>query len=192
MRILTLILAFLVIVSTANAGQYIGLGFGTNDKRLTNENHNPKIGYKLDAVYGFRYDNHLRTELAVTYNKNEFKTQHNLKDIDVLVSKEYRSFHSWSYMANLLFDVNPLSIDSFTPYIGIGVGYCESTEKAKIKYADISYKDMVRDGRFAYQGMIGLSHPIDQFYTASIEYKYNVGQSHAKNHSFGLSLLRSF
>ncbi len=192
MRILTLILAFLVIVSTANAGQYIGVGFGTNDKRLTNESHNPKIGFKADAVYGYRYENQIRTELTASFSKNEFKTVHHMKDIDVLASKEYRSFHSWTYMANVLFDLNQLSIHTLTPYVGVGVGYCESTEKNKIKFADKTYKDMDRDGRISYQAIVGLSHAIDNFYTAALEYKYNIGQSHAKNHSFGLSLLRSF
>ncbi len=192
MRIFTLILAFLFIVSTANAGQYVGASFGTNDKKLTNEDHNPKIGFKADAILGYKYANNLRTELTVSYSKNEFKTQYNLKDIDVLASKEYRSFHSWTYMANVIYDVLPLSAQDFTPYVGVGVGYCESTEKNKIKYADKTYHDMYRDGRIAYQGFVGVSRPIDEFYTAAVEYKYNIGQSHAKNHSFGVSILRSF
>src|SRR5207253_7477626 len=144
--------------------QYVGIDAGASHSVLTSETHNPKIGYEFGAKYGYRFENGFRTEIAFDYQKCHFKTKYNMGEQDVVVSKEYRSFHTMSYMANVIYDLSQIKVADITPYVGIGVGYCENTETNKIKYDSKVSQDKFRDDRFAYQAIAGAKYDINADY----------------------------
>ena len=181
-----------LLVCPVFAGQYVGVHVGTNNSVLTSENHNPKIGYKAGANYGYKFDNGFRAEVELAYHKNNFKTKYSLSEVDTIQAKGYRSFHHLSYMANVLYDITQIRVGDVTPYVGIGAGYCEHTEKNKIKFDSTTHQDKMKDNRFAYQAIVGVKYDINQAYAAAVQYHYFCGQAHVKDHSVGVSLIRNF
>ncbi len=193
MRILKLIACFMLASAPVLAVQYAAAEFGTTSMELTNRSDSGlKIGYKGAFKYGYLFGNGIRTEFEVSYRRNDFKTVYEVGAADQLISKEHRNFHSWSYMANALFDVASLSYQAFTPYFGVGVGYAQNTEHNKISFETETNREKLRDNRFAYQAIGGIKYALDETYSAAIQYQYFCGQSHAKAHSVGLSLIRHF
>lgn len=189
------IIATLCFLSFAflNAANYVAVELGTQHLELTNQSLSGlKVGYKAGVKIGYIFGNGFRSELEVTYRKNHVRTKYNMGDTDVVMSKEYNNFNSLGYMVNALYDVNQLATKDIIPYIGVGVGYCQNTNQNKIKYDSVTKEDKLRDNRFAYQGIVGMKYAIDADYATALEYHYFCGQSHAKAHSVGLSLIRSF
>jgi len=191
MKLLSLALCVLAI-APLSASQYVGLEFGANHVELTDQDKNPKIGYIAGVKYGYDFDNGVRVELASHYRKNVKSTQYIMGDEDQILSKHHKSLHSWSYMANCLYDITQISVKTFVPYVGIGVGYCQNTEHNTVKYDKTERADKLKDNRFAYQGIIGARYALNPDYSSSIEYQYFCGQSHAKHHTVNLSLNRHF
>lgn len=182
-------LAFLPL--TAWCGQYVGLNLGTDYTFLTNKNDEGlKIGYKAGMTYGYALDSGIRAEIEVAYRKNSFRTKYDLIG-DATTGRSYHSMHSWSYMANVLYDIKQLNTYSVIPYVGLGVGYCQDTEKLKYK-ADAVTESKMRDDRFAYQAIAGLKYPVNEIVTLGLEYHYFCGRAHAKDHNVELALVRSF
>lgn len=193
MRLFALTTVCFLLAAPVCATQYVGVKFGTHDVHITNnDEHNPKIGFKTGLKYGYAMENGVRTELEVDFAKNEYKTDYSVNTNESISSKKYRSFKSWSYMANIVYDFAKLQLYEVTPFLGVGVGYCETTEKHKVKFPDATYHNKERDGVFAYQGIVGLKYLVNAEYSTTIEYKYFCGQSHMKAHSVGVSLLRNF
>jgi opacity protein-like surface antigen len=181
------------VVHIQNPHQYFGIIGGTNHCELTKEsNHGMKVGVNAGVKYGYIFGNGFRVEGEVAYRHNSFSTKYNVANLDILESKEYNHKHSWSYMANGFFDLANLQVGSIIPYVGAGIGYCQNTEKKKMKFADITNEEKTKDNRFAYQGIIGAKYQINADYSAGLEYHYFVGKSHAKEHSVGMIIARNF
>ena len=185
-------LGIAILPFTLSAAQYFGIDAGINHLELTNESDSGlKVGMRAGAKWGYIFDSGLRGEVELAYRINHFKTRYVLASEDQLKSKSYRSMHSWSYMINVLYDVKQLQVASVIPYVGLGIGYAQNTEKLKFK-GDATHETKERDNRFAYQAIIGAKYPINDTLSAGLEYHYFCGQSHAKDHSVGMTLVRTF
>jgi opacity protein-like surface antigen len=173
--------------------QYVGVNVGTDYCFLTNKsNSGLKVGIKAGMTYGYYFDSGFRGELEVSYRKNSFRTKYNSKKDDALVSKEYNGMHSWAYLGNMFYDLNQLTYQQIVPYVGIGVGYGQFTDKIKYKSDSKVNVEKQRDDRFVYQGIAGARYAINENVFAALEYKYFCGKAHAKDHSIALSLIRNF
>jgi len=176
---------------TAWCGQYVGVKLGTDYTFLTNKNDEGlKVGYKAGMNYGYALDSGIRAEVEMNYRKNSFKTKYVLEN-DETKSRSYHSMHSWAYMVNVLYDINKLDTYNVIPYIGVGVGYCQNTEKFKFKAVDIT-ESKERDDRFAYQAIAGVKYAVNENIAIGMEYNYFCGRSHAKDHNIGLTVIRNF
>lgn len=191
MKLLSLALCLLAI-APLSASQYMGLEMGINHLEMTNSEKGQKVGVAGGVKYGFDFDNGVRIEVAGKYRHNEKSTRYNFADTDVVFSKSYTAHRSWSYMANLIYDMHQLTVKTFIPYVGVGVGYCQNTAHNKVKFAEITHSDKLKDNRFAYQGIVGARYALNLDYSTAIEYQYFCGQSHAKHHTVNLSLNRHF
>ena len=193
MKIFKLALLTLLSMGTLSASQYAGVEFGPTSLEITNGSHSGlKVGYRAGAKYGHEIAPNLHSEFAVAYSKNAFKNKYNFEGEDNLQSKEHRNFHSWSYMVNAIYELPALSVKSLVPHVGFGVGYCQNTEHRKIQYDHDSEQVKLKDDRFAYQAMVGANYALTPEYVAQMQYKYFCGQSHAKNHSVSLAVLKVF
>lgn len=190
-KFISIALATLTL-SSLSAVQYFGVDVGVNHAEVTNTSHNPKVGMIGGAKYGYVFSTGIRGEVEFAYRYNNFRTQHNSDEKDVVFSKESNSVHSRSYMVNALYDVNEMKVYDFTPYIGIGIGYCQNTDVKKIKYDSKSVEDKIKDNRFAYQAIVGAKYAISDNLCSAFEYNYFSGKSHAKVHSMRMSLIRNF
>lgn len=188
------ILAFFSLASIQlMAGQYVGIVAGTNHALQTNINDSGnKIGYKVGCNYGWKFDSGFRVEGEMAYRENHHRTKYSLVGNEHLQSRVYRSSHSISYMANVIYDMPQLGYANFTPYLGGGVGFCSACLKSKWKFDDRSDEFKERDSRFAYQGIVGVRYPITETLDLGAEYKYFCGKEHGKDHSVGITLVRSF
>lgn len=192
-KIILSILASLATLSLS-ADQYFCFGLGVNDANLTNQSdRHLKIGVIAGVRYGFIFSNGVRAEVEMSYRINHFKTQHEL-DFEEIETKTFRSFHSWAYMINALYDVNQLQTYGITPYIGTGIGYCQNTEKNKVKFQDWDcvIENKIKDGCFAYQIIFGAKYPLNDSLSTGVEYKYFCGTEHKKDHSVAMTLAKSF
>lgn len=192
MKLFALTILCSLSVAPLFCSQYAGLSMGTNNSLLTSESHDPKIGYQLGAKYGYDFDNGFRTELAIGYKKNDFKTKYTSDDQDNILSREYRSLYSMNYMANGFYDFKQVKFMEVTPYVGIGIGLSQNSEKNKIKKDAVANMEKYRDSRFAYQAIAGAKYDINANYSAAVEYHYCCSRSHAKDHSVDFSVVRSF
>lgn len=192
MKLFVLTALCTVLISPIFASQYAGLNVGTNNSLLTRESHNPKIGYQIGAKYGYFLGNGFRTEFSLGYKKNNFKTKYTMDSKDDIQSKEYRSMYAISYMLNGFYDFVQLKVMDVTPYLGVGLGYSQNSEKNKLKTDTNTQTDKFRDNRFAYQAIAGVKYDINADYSTAVEYHYCCSRSHAKDHSVDISVLRSF
>jgi opacity protein-like surface antigen len=193
MKLLSLITIFIISVSPVFAGQYVALDVGTSDLNLTNVSHSGlKVGLKAGIKYGYTFENGFRPEFECSYRKNNYSTKYSVGDQDLTVSKEYNNFHSWCYMMNGFYDLSNLSVSDIVPYLGVGVGYCQSVQHKKLRQIIGSNSSKLRDSRFAYQGIVGAKFAINEIYSTAVEYHYFCGQEHAKSHSVELALVRNF
>ena len=192
MKLLSKFALFTLFACPLMAQQYVAVKVGSTHSAMTNETHNPKMGYHAGAHYGYIFGNGFRSEIEFRHQKNNFKTKYTLGQQDVVQSKEYRSLQHLAYMVNVLYDIAQIRVGDFTPYIGIGAGYCQHTEKNKVKFLGTTSQDKMRDDRFAYQGIVGAKYQINADYATAIQYHYFCGQPHKKDHSVGVSLIRNF
>lgn len=188
-----LFLGCMFISGALCAGQYVGINAGTNNMVVTN-GHNPggKIGFKAGFTYGRTFDSGFRAELACSYAENNNTTKYEIEADDSVLYKRYHHAHSWTYMANCLYDVKQLTFQTVFPYLGVGVGYAQNTVRLKFKGDNFDHESKEKDNRFAYQAIAGVRYAINDDYLAGLEYNYHCGKSHAKDHSVGLHLIRNF
>lgn len=173
--------------------QYVGINAGTNNMVMTKGSDDGlKVGMKAGFTYGVTFDSGFRAELECSYAENNFKTKYVTSQDDTLISRSYNNNHSWSYMANCLYDAKQLTVQSIYPYVGIGVGYCQNTQHLKVKTDTSKHEFKEKDDRFAYQAIAGLKYQINDQYATAMEYHYFTGKQHAKEHSVGLHLIRNF
>ncbi len=191
MKLLSLAL-FILAIAPLSASQYIGIELGTNHLELTNQSSGLKVGYIAGAKFGYIFDSGIRLEATGHYRRNVRSTKYTFGDTDVVVSKNYQQYHSWSYMVNCLYDLNKIAVNAIVPYVGVGGGYAQNTQHDKQKFDTTKKSDKLKDGRFAYQGIVGAKYYLNADYSSALEYKYFCGQSHAKDHTVSLSLNRHF
>lgn len=191
MKKLFFLMSSFLLVNTAFCGQYLGLHLGPDHSHVTIQNvKGLKTGYKIGANYGYEFGNGFRVEGEFAYRHNAYKTKYTLEGENE--SSKSRHLHAYSYMINGFYDIASLGYAGLTPYIGVGIGYCETSDKSKFKSQDKTDVDIERDARFAYQAIFGAKYPLnDAFYVAS-EYKYFCGREHTKDHSIELILGRKF
>jgi opacity protein-like surface antigen len=174
-------------------GQYIGLHGGTAYPYQTdNKVHGQKVGYKVGALYGYDFSNNFRVEGELTYRSNDHKEKYNVGADDALISKEQRYGHSFSYMINGFYDIGQISFATVTPFVGIGIGLHQSTAKLKMRTDLDSHETKEKDSSFAYQGIVGIKYPISDKISLAMQYHYFCGQSHVKDHSFGVMVAHHF
>lgn len=183
----------LFISSAAFAGQYVGFHWGTDYGFKTDiSKPGQKVGFIVGGVYGHDIADQFRAEFEVAYREGHKRTIYKDKAVDQLISKSYESKHSWSYMLNVLYDVNQLAMYNLTPYIGAGMGYGHNTTELKIKYDSHVDEEKRRDTDFAWQVIGGVSYPISDMVKSRVQYTYHRGQQHTINHSASVQLVRSF
>lgn len=190
-------LAPLFLFQTLTADQYVSMHAGTDYAHRTDENdRGQKVGYGVGGAYGYKFDSGVRLEAELSYRDGHKRTVYEYVAQDAEGDQDLKthvSNHSLSYMANLAYDVGSLMTYGITPYVGAGVGLCSNTYELKTQKGDNTInRDHGKDDRFAYQLIGGLKYPIAERLDLAAEYKYFVGQYHAKNHSFSAALVKSF
>lgn len=176
---------------------YVG-GFGganwMNCNRIHGVKLNTKVGFTGGLSLGYAFDNGFRVEGEVSYRRNQLKDIHfkyvTLSSSDV--SKLNCSFHSWSYMANFLYDFHNVSCycPNIVPYLGIGVGYTQNHARAKDSYSNQHFK--AKDNGFAVQGIAGIGYRLTDSTTLAAEYRYFVGKEKVRDHGVTLALRQAF
>lgn len=176
-----------------SAGQYVGFHGGTDYSYKTNDsNAGQKVGYAVGLVYGKDVGDQIRAEAEVTFRNGSKRKVYTDKGVDQLESKKYESKHSWSYMINLIYDVNQLATYKLTPYFGLGVGYGNNVTELKIKYDTHVDSEKRRDSDFAWQGLIGLSYPVADGILSRVQYTYHRGEQHSISHSVTAAIVKAF
>lgn len=189
-KFLTLFALSLFSISTLAATQYVGINFGSEYPHLSGKNQDKsRIGYKAGLTYGHSFDYGIRTEAEIAYRKNPMKIKHIESE---LVDPTSHTLYSWSVMANLLYDFEQLSMYTVIPYVGIGAGFCQNSEKIKCKFDYGTMEEKERYNRFAYQAIIGFKYPISHNVEFGLQYHYFCGRNHSKDHSVGMTLVRGF
>jgi len=106
-KILFAILASLPVF--VSASQYVSVHFGTDYGLKTDEsNAGQKVGYNIGLVYGRELQGKVRTELEVSYREDRKRTVYTEVEKYDEASKKFQSKHTWSYMKNVLYDINQL------------------------------------------------------------------------------------
>ncbi len=193
MKFLSFLAVSLFSIFSLSAAQYVGVAAGTNNATLTDQNNKGlKIGAHGMFKYGYVFSSGIRSEAEISYRTGRYKTIYNMSDKEVVSSRVFNSMHSWSYMVNALYDVVQLETYDVVPYFGIGAGFCQNTQNLKEKFDTRTEEAKIKDKRFAYQGIVGLKYAINENLSTGLEYHYFCGRSHQKDHSVGMTLVRSF
>jgi opacity protein-like surface antigen len=184
-------LGCLFISSAAFAGQYVGVNAGTDYCYHTDDVRGQKVGYQLGAVYGYKFENGLRSEIEMTYRDGQKVKKYVFSDGDD--QSTHSCSYSMAYMVNAVYDVVQLRLMEVTPYIGVGLGLSQNTEDLKVKKGkEVINRDKSHDDRFAYQAIVGGKYALNEKLDVAGQYTYHIGRAHAKNHAFGMHLIRSF
>ncbi|NGX41785.1 MAG: hypothetical protein K940chlam7_00059 [Chlamydiae bacterium] len=183
--------------SGARQEWYMGAFGGANFQDIDNTKKKGKslsvdmdTGYYVGGYIGYSFPYcPWRIEGEVGYRRNEFKNA-KVEDKEKKLSGD---LVSWTYMANLIYDLDLSCCGScfryFTPYIGGGLGYaCSKSSKVKLKQV----KAKTRDEGWIYQGIAGLSYDLCYNADISLEYRFMSGEEDVRDHGVGLSLKQYF
>lgn len=185
--------ALLSLPAFLSAGQYVGLHGGTDYSYKTNDsNAGQKVGYGVGLVYGHDVADQIRAEVEVTYRSGSKRKVYTDSMIDSLESVKYESKHSWSYMINLIYDVNQLATYNLTPFAGVGIGYGNNVTELKVKYDSHIDSEKRRDSDFAWQVVAGVSYPITDSVKSRVQYCYHRGEQHSISHSATAAIVKEF
>lgn len=127
------------------AGNGIGRNLDTNN------------GWAAMVAGGIGVMNGLRLELELAQRKNSFDNANG-------------DARATTLMGNVLYDI-PVSVLGFTPYIGAGLGGARTSLNNVVTgtgLGTVDDSDMV----FAYQGIAGVSAPVSNNLTVSLDYRY--------------------
>lgn len=151
-------------------GPYVSGTAGANfktDSKIHGETRKWNPGVAATGAVGYKFAAPVRVELEGAYrNYNGKKTQ------------TLGSYHRdvFSVMGNGYYDFDQLDLPlGMTPYVGAGIGTAFSEEKDH--------------GKFAWQGIAGVSVPLNQRLDLITEYRYfNGGFKNDNNHTIGAGL----
>lgn len=184
---------------------YVGAFGGANwlkNQRIDGIRLKTKTGFAGGLSLGYKFDNGFRVEGEVAYRRNKLDTKHFAKE-SYQESKKQKfggNFHTWSYMANFLYDFENVScyLPNVVPYVGFGVGYADSQRKEKSHKDSDNYSSSDKDSHkhnhkgFAYQGIAGVGYNLTESTTLAVEYRYFNGGKHVKDHGLCLAVRQSF
>ena len=177
---------------TANASQYVSVHAGPSIiHNTTGSSSRENVGLNTGITYGYAFESGIRTEIQTMYHTHKRKTE-NYKMFPQAKNSVHSSNHAWHYMVNILCDMHTLRTESVVPYLGIGMGWCQNTNRDKIKTYDYTGITKTKNDRFAWQAIAGMKYPINETLSAALEYKYLVGDAHARNHGIGIHIIRAF
>ena len=132
-----------------------------------------KTGYTGTGTIGYGWDCGLRleSELGYRYNKiSKIKLEGEKLDL-------HGNMHSWSAMANVLYNL-PLDF-CLQPYVGAGIGYAKHYAHMKLSPSGETLKGHV-DG-FTHQLIAGVEYPLND--CLSLDTKYRYQKTHHVNHN---------
>lgn len=138
--------------------------------------HDKGIG--VYTALGYAYGGGWRTELEFDYRRNN--ARHWTSDPPAFSGFSGGTLSgdvsSWAIMANLIRDLD-LGADSFTPYIGGGIGYAvmESELVGVNPIAAGGFSPLLvsdKDGSFAYQGIMGVAIGLAEDVMLDVSYRY--------------------
>ena len=153
--------------------------FPTTDSGLTTPSNSLERDWKLGYVgvlsLGYGFGNGLRAEIEGAYRTYETDSAKAFNR----TTNGGGTNSSYAAMANLLYDIDlrmiGLNTQAVVPYLGVGAGYA-ITEWSSVRGNAGTNTQLIdgTDGTFAYQGIAGLSFPIDAVPGLSItaEYRY--------------------
>ncbi len=157
-------------------GFYVGAGAGLNfvqstDVRVTgpaaaglsNAAASGTIDFSMGfggvISVGYGLGNGLRAEIEGNYRQNEVDSISGYPGLVTGGTRSDGKFRSYGVMANVLYDFD-LGLP-ITPYLGLGAGYVwVDYDNVRLRGATGGFTIDDRDGRFAYQGIIGAAYPL--------------------------------
>ncbi len=182
----TILAAPALAVAQPVTGPYISLGGGYNILQGTDLNFeanntflpNGATGHQsYDGGWvglgslGWGFGNGLRLELEGNYRSNDGDTTR--IDAVGLAPNSSGRFRQAGAMLNALFDID-LGLNWVSPYIGAGAGWAWIDAKARVGTDPNTAGYSGKDNQFAYQGIVGLSFPIEPVpgLAVTAEYRY--------------------
>ena len=201
------VLSVPAVAQDASQGPYVGFGAGMfflsdSDGSFDDETLGGIAGIKLDfdtgyalsGALGYRFANGFRVEGEVAYRRN------NVDKVSLTVSGVGLPGDVDDHLTNLGFMVNAyqdLQTESgVIPYLGIGLGF----NRVGMGAIDSMYLSADHDTVFAYAAMAGVSVPVAESTSLSVEYKYlgtedpclDETDFEYESHTFGAKLSYSF
>lgn len=179
------------------SNMYVGAFGGAN---FWSSSH-VRTGYLAGMNLGYRLAAHLRVEAEVAYRHNTLKihagSSSSSSESSDEVSRSSSSYsgrdkihftvHTWSYMANLLYDIDCFS-SCVKPYIGGGLGLGEVHARLTSGHHHYGTKKT----KFAYQGIAGVKTAVTDCIDAGIQYNYFKVSDIKNNQSVALVLTYAF
>lgn len=175
------------------AGAFGGANW-MNRARIDGVRLKSKVGFTGGLSLGYAFDNGFRVEGEISYRKNSLHAKHSTYNLSSSSEKDkdHGSLHSWSYMANFLYDFNDVTyyMPNVVPYLGVGFGYTRNHSHVKgHSYHKNSHES---SNGFAYQGIAGVGYRLTDSTTLAVEYRYFAGKNHAHDHGVNIALRQSF
>jgi opacity protein-like surface antigen len=159
-----------------------------------------ETGFATALSLGYKFHNGFRVEGEVAYRRNQLKKKHWFRDDSYGEYSENNkvtisgSTHSWSGMANLLYDFDCVSsyLPQVVPYVGFGLGYTHVS--AHIKGHENGKHECIKGSAngLAGQAIAGVSYRLTDSTSLGLEYRYFIAREHARDHSLGLALRQAF
>ena len=144
-------------------------------------------GVAGEVSVGYGLGNGLRLELQGGFNQNRFKTAGGNANVGVagMRGDEYK----YSGFVNALYDIDPavfgLGTFPVIPYVGVGagyswaqhknariLGYVPATPGVNVPFGQYQFRSNDGEGDFAYQGIVGVSFPIQTIPGLSLTAEY--------------------
>jgi OmpA-OmpF porin, OOP family len=185
-RIIIMTSSFALVAGVASAqtvqGFYLGGGAGVSDVNKTNGalgGQSYEQTWSLGTIgvlsLGYGFGNGLRAEIEGSYRGYDSDTA---KLRGQNVSSSGRS-NAYAVFANIIYDLDlrllGLDTKAVIPYFGAGLGYATwSWDDVRMSRSGSSFSADGSDGLLAYQGIAGLSFPIQSVPGLSVtaEYRY--------------------
>lgn len=181
-KIKTLFATLLAVsaISSLSAGEglYLG-GYGginvVDYKANEVQDLDLKNDYTAGITVGHRWTSGWRFETDIGYHRNGFEETS---------ASSAGKVQTVSAMENVIYEI-PLD-SQLRPHIGAGIGYSETWTKADDKSIDTHSRS------FAYQGIAGVSYPLNECLSMAADYRYYRDNKETANHSVTLGVQQYF